>query len=879
MNPRLEKIVRKLAHDRSANALSEDDYTFLSRLVASDAATAEAEAPRPLWSHLSRRALAFGEIFEVPSWDFGLSKIFTQAGMPVAQLSYEDNEGRWVLPVRAHDLQRACAWALQQDDGEVRRHAANLIGLCGFTELLPLLVDELESGRGERTSDAGGRISGALAALAMLNHPRAATLALVHAGSDDYRIRNAARQTCVLCCDQLTSEELHKVLTSNFEAHDFTKAPHLFVAAARQGGFDRDRMAQVIEQVYLSPHVTESLAELVVGAGWQDSFSDCIAHDDGDLRTAMAVRAAWSGLDWVSDPVLSRLEDEDNDETKMALIAAIGSFGGDHDAMLRTKLNDGSAWEKTGAIWAVFGRREFASEVRTQLGDSDSLVRAAAACVLATIEGDDEAAVELAWNALLNRDDWWPWAIALRALQSRVDRPVPKPVQGFGYVSEAPTTLAAVDEAIAFFRDHPAELVRWLGRDAGDVQRVRALHYAGAIGGESLRQAVEQSLVAAASVDEAVKAARELEAIGGAEHDFARVKLALALSLQPPLAADDLAACVSIAHQGTHDIHTRAVQALERFGRAAEPHVAELLFHPDNDINNAAGEAITRLHGAEHAVVRDVAALFDGSVRRVVELDTLARLFNCPARRVREALAEAAGRADNEAADVVPMLLRLAVDKEATVVTAATAALAAKLPDVAWIHQVLLRNSRSDDWQLVRGTVATMAQIGDPAFVPRLVELATADDQYHQDAAVRGLERVAERFSELGIVVLDIRDPYRLASHHGISEQIDHNADRHSESLRILMLALDKKRSADRAVKEQRRKVMLTPLGANSAPTKSDNGWTEAAFEQLALYLAVTFVDEETGTIIAEVTTEPTGEVLSALLQTRSVCAATVAWS
>lgn len=879
MNPRLEKIVRTLAEAKQASALTEDDFAFLSRLVAAESADADADGPRPLWSHVSRRALVFGQVFDLPRWDFGLSKIFTHAGMPAAQLSYEDNDGRWILPVRAHELQRACAWALQQDDGEVRLHAANLIGFCGFAELLPLLVDELESGRGERTSDAGGRVSGALAALAMFQHPRAAALALVHAGSDDYRIRNAARQTALVCCDQLAPDELRKVLEGNFEAYEFTKAPHLFVAAAKQGGFDRDRLAQIMEQVYLNAHVTEAIAELVVGARWEDSFAEYLAHDDGDLRTALALRAAWSGLDWVVDPVVARLDDEDNDETKMALIAAIGSFGSEHDAMLRSKLAEGSTFEKTGAIWAVIGRDAFADEVRAQLGDSDALVRTAAACVLATMGEADAGAVELAWNALLNRDDWWPWAIALRALTSRAGEALPVPVRGFGYVSETPTTLAGVDEAVAFFRAQPGELVRWLGRDASEPQRARALHYAGIIGGDVVRRAVEQCLVAATTVDEAVKAARELVAIGGADLDVARVKLALATSLQPTLAPEDLSACVAVAHQGTYDIHSRAAQALGRFGHAAEPYVAELLMHADNDINNAASEAVTRLHGAEHPLVRDVAALLDGSVRRVVELETLPRLFNCPARRVREALAEASGRADNEPAEVLPMLLRLAVDKDATVVTAATAALATKLPDAAWIHEVLLRNSRSDDWQLVRGTVATMAQIGAPVFVPRLVELATAEDQYHQDAAVRGLERVAERFPALGLIVLDIRDPYRLASHYGLSDQIDHNADRHSESLRILMLALDKKRSAERAVAEQRRKVMLTPLGADARVAASDNGWTDALFEQLALYLAVTFVDEDTGTIIAEVATEPTGEVLSALLQTRTVCAATLAWS
>jgi hypothetical protein len=195
------------------------------------------------------------------------------------------------------------------------------------------------------------------------------------------------------------------------------------------------------------------------------------------------------------------------------------------------------------------------------------------------------------------------------------------------------------------------------------------------------------------------------------------------------------------------------------------------------------------------------------------------------------------------------------------------------------VDEITRAGKESQNLQLTRGTVATMAQIGDPAFVPRLVELAVGDDESHKDAAVRGLERVAERFAALGLIVLDIRDPYRLATRYGISDQIDHAADRHSEALRLLMLALDRKRSADRAVAENGRKVMLTPLSAEVETVPTEGGWDQATFEQLALYLSVTFVDEDSGTVIAEITTEPTGEVLSALLQTRTVCATTVAWS
>jgi hypothetical protein len=49
--------------------------------------------------------------------------------------------------------------------------------------------------------------------------------------------------------------------------------------------------------------------------------------------------------------------------------------------------------------------------------------------------------------------------------------------------------------------------------------------------------------------------------------------------------------------------------------------------------------------------------------------------------------------------------------------------------------------------------------------------------------------------------------------------------------------------------------------------------------ESLLLYFKVTFADEETGSIVAEIGEEPTGELLTALLQTESVAVLTAGWT
>jgi hypothetical protein len=70
---------------------------------------------------------------------------------------------------------------------------------------------------------------------------------------------------------------------------------------------------------------------------------------------------------------------------------------------------------------------------------------------------------------------------------------------------------------------------------------------------------------------------------------------------------------------------------------------------------------------------------------------------------------------------------------------------------------------------------------------------------------------------------------------------------------------------------------MLTPLGGD-LPTVETRVRSDA-LEALLMHLSVVFADEETGSIVAEVTAGPSGEVLTALLHARPVAAAVVSWT
>src|SRR5213075_475774 len=132
---------------------------------------------------------------------------------------------------------------------------------------------------------------------------------------------------------------------------------------------------------------------------------------------------------------------------------------------------------------------------------------------------------------------------------------------------------------------------------------------------------------------------------------------------------------------------------------------------------------------------------------------------------------------------------------------------------------------------------------------------------------------------ERGLVVLDIREPHRVRDRYGLQDRVNYDAEPHSEALRMLLLGLDKRRDANEASKQRGRKVLLTPAGAGDEMVAAASRWTSKTFDGLALYLKVTYTDSDSGSIIAEVGDEPSGEVLSALLQSQSVAATVVSWS
>ena len=104
---------------------------------------------------------------------------------------------------------------------------------------------------------------------------------------------------------------------------------------------------------------------------------------------------------------------------------------------------------------------------------------------------------------------------------------------------------------------------------------------------------------------------------------------------------------------------------------------------------------------------------------------------------------------------------------------------------------------------------------------------------------------------------------------------------RDAEALRRLLLGLDARKDAKMARARKGQKLVVTRLAADAEASHAASArpLSSEEFEALALYLRVDFADDETGSIVAVVDKDPTGEVLNALLQTESLVVATGAWS
>lgn len=877
MDEQLRKILERLVSEKS---LPDRDLAYVSSLVASDSQDRGDEA-KPLWHWIRRQILLHKNIFDV-YLDSELDPILADAGVPAESLRSHMMEPRRRAPLTYDALKRAVRRNMTNERVGTRAHASRLIGLARIEEAVPALVDALEAGREERQDWGMPVIAAGLEALAMLRHPLARKIALKYVSHDDYMLRRSA-QACALSGEAPpAAEEIKKIIESQYDPRLFVMYPDAFLLGAKAGVFTEQMLFDLLTQMYCDVETSHVVVRLVVDAGWRGAYQKLLAHDNRELRAAAALRAGWGGRDqWMVPLIQTRLAEEEDDQVKMTMIAVLGSCG-EERSVVRARLQSADEHERLGATWGLLGTPGFEAELEPLTRDENYPVRRAASATMAfNADTPVDALIELKWTELLNEDHWWPWAVPMKGLLAS-GRKIPECARAFMFISNDVGRLndRLIDEALALYERRPHQLIRWLGKDVPELQRMRAVAFAGLSGGPVMRGALEQALLSCEAWYLSVEIALELQCLGGAKSAAASLKADLVIDDQTRVDAESgLLPATCFAMFGDSELKKRATKALARFGAETEPYLSILLSSPELEVSQAAAEIASQRTRASDQMLADIAKLMSSEVRRIADLEMRDRLVTCPSAKVRTSFAEVSGLPENSADEVVPYLLQLAVDKDENVAAAALGSLAVKAGEAEWVKKLLLYETYSQQWRARERAVAAMSQIADVMFLPRLLQLTAEEDHGLKEHAVRALDRIAEKNPERGLVVLDIREPHRVRDRYGIQDRVNYDAEAHSEALRMLLLGLDKRRDASEAAKLRGRKVLLSPAATADEMSAGSARWTQKTFDALALYLKVTYTDSDSGSIIAEVGDDPSGEVLSALLQSQSVAATVVSWS
>jgi hypothetical protein len=881
MDKRLKAILQKVA---SGSALDAADLDVVRAAVGVDV-DADAAGQKPLWSFLRRQILLNQRWFDF-FLDDNVDVVLLDAGAAQEQLPQFAQEYRPFAEVSLDALVRAVRRHLSNEDAMRRAYATRLVGLCRIDELVPLVVDSLASGREERQNWGLPVIAAGLECLALLRHPRARELCRKHLSHGDYQIRRAAAMCLLVDAEvPLAKDEVALVLERSQEIRLMEGFAATLKRAVVAGTLVEADLERLLNEFYGRMATMTAFGEMCLLGNFRSLFTKMLSHTDPNMRAAAAHAAAFSTHAWTVPVLLGRLGEEDVEQVKMVLVAAIGSFGADDDAFIDDKLASQNPQELIGAIWSQVGRASLSQKRKdtlTALGkDANFEVRRAASAAVAVVDGDPEL-IELKWCELLNIDDWWPWAVPLKALVAqgeRTERALPRAVQSFLWISDDDVAWsdAEFDRMIAFYRAHPQQLTRWLSQDptVPASQRTRATRFAGLVGGSVLRHALEQALLASTTATAALEAAQELACLGGARSAFARVKAAIAIGDRAKANADDMLAVVASSFGGDSNMRRRAATLLKGMGADAEPYLCALVQDVDFTVAQAAADAVAQMHNLADEHLQDIARLLNSDVRSFADLHAPHRLVSARSPKVKQALCELCALVP-EREQAAAFLIELAADRDENVAASATAGLATVYPGAPWVSRHVLQSSFSDGWRAREAAFQAMAQVAEPAFLPRLLDVIAGTDEHLKNLAIAALERVAEKHVDRGLLVLDIRDAYRVRERYGLDVQVNYDVDQQSEGLRMLLLGLEKRKDSAEVQKHVGRQVMLVPRAAEAATSAA---WSKKQFESLALHLKVTYTDEETGSIVAEVVADATGEVISALLQSNTVCAITVGWS
>lgn len=890
MDKRLNDILGRLVSRRDAGDLTDDDFAYLTRITARDARPADTDA-MPLWHWVHARAAAW----EAPWFELTASlelgeaadAILSEAGATGAP--FETNPARWTARVTREGLKRALRKRLATDteyDDDPRALAALLVGLGGFDDLAPLLVSGVQATRSGQRAWWDEALQNALKSLTMLDHPSMRELAPFYAKHENSSLRAPSRAWAARHAGSLDEDAVTAMLTPHASGEGGAYAnllgsyPDVALVAIEGGAKVHEALKSALENETVSFRAAFGLGRLAIERKWKDAFKAWLAAGDRDTRGSVALAACWAKAPaWARAAVQERLEPggEDDEGVQSCLVTAAITLDADPDARIAEFLaHEKPAW-RVGAVWACLGRKGGLAKARERLQDDDTDVReAAAAVVIADAQRDAPDALDLVMVPVLNGEWEWRRRLAVRALAA-AEVPTSPAVEDYDY-SDGVYSPESFERATAFYARNPDWLYRWYASTSiGTVQAMNDV--------DTARFSLESDLESATDAAEATRIWLELSCVGGPRTASGRLRGALLTTpdtRRVPLDDETFLPALTIALRGESCWRAPAIRALGAMGDRVEPVLANMLHaRVDDEVTAAAVRAALELEHPSDALLAEMKTLFTDTEVPITEFKLLRwmelKLDNGHKAQLAARLGDKAlpdGLAKN-------LLTTMASDDAAELSMAGFTALHARYADAPWMHAVIDLRSRSNDWNLRRQAADLMGKHGDDRALPRLLELLTDSDNDVVNSTAAALAGIASRNPALGLAVLDIRDPDQVKTRFGLTEEIDYSKDSREESLRLLLLGLDAKKDAALAKRHRGKKVVVSRVTAESASERGTvtRPMATAEFEALALYLKVDFADDETGSIVADVQKDPSGEVLSALLQTESLVVTSAAWS
>jgi hypothetical protein len=886
---KLKDALSRLAERRDAAALTDDDWSAIEESLGRRA-EAGADAPRPLWAYIREQSVRWKALLELPLDWIGqeVDAILLEAGADPA-LRLDNGRARKSAAITRAALSASIKKHLAHDQANLRAWAYLLIGLGRFDEHAGAMVEAIAAGREEREAwTTTTTVPPALESLAMLEHPRAAELAKKFLNHTDDRLRRAAQVCTLQSADQLDDAALAAALDAGISAPVLLSFPDVFVRA-RRGGFDLEQRLRSLASSHYRGADHATIAKMARDAGLDDYYKHLLEPGGNwEGRFACMHDAVAEGRIASFKDLLSR-ESDDNAVIPLVAGLAINLPEAERRPYLEDRLRNGSTAHKVGAALAAVAVPGLDDALAAAGADNDQDVHAA--LIFAAAGRCQPVSQELIDVALFRLSrSWRNNLVRLAGAVLRAAKlPIPDTVIDAAYFDGrmAPWRRDDHDELLAFYRRRPDLLVRRLHPEVNrdSELRIRASRFAALIGGPLFENALEQRLDAADYSDEVGELYLECLCHGGPRSAIGDT--AGLLNLHEPshpvsVPADALTATVVLALRTDSNVRSRAAAALHQLGEAAEPYL-RLLAHAVTDlyVGKSLAQSLAMVQAATDPVLADLSRLMNGDAKRLEDLELSELAAGAGAPSVRAKLCELAPSTPAGEELAGRYLIALAGDREDEVALGALDALARRRGDEPWVQELVVLASRSSNWSLSRQAVAIMGGSGATAFVPRLLEvLGEAQKKNDTDLggrAVTALQNVADASPEMGLLVLDIREPHVVNTRYALNAQVDWNADRRTEAHRLLLTALDQRKSADNAARARGKTALFSKPGAGQGAVARTV--PAAELESLLLYFKVTFADDETGSIVAEVGDEATGELLTALLQTESVAVLTAGWT